>query len=70
MREIAILRDALIEARRITREAMAADVDAMSKVSAIIAANKRANDVLMRARAESQLATPASILVAKSLHAK
>lgn len=72
MREITILQDALIEARRLTREASAPlPSDTLtSRISRLIASHRQANHVLLTARAEASLASQASVLVTKSLTAK
>lgn len=65
MREITILQDALVEARRITRDANVAlsNDDLASRVTRIIAAQSLANVVLMKARAESRIAAQASAVI-------
>lgn len=72
MREITLLQSALIEARRITRDAsIPLPTDTLtSRITRLIAAQRNANSLLLRAKAESQLATLASEVVLKSLHSK
>lgn len=62
MREIIILQDALVEARRITRDAAVRNVGESIPewIQRIIASNHDASKVLMIAKAESQLAAQAS----------
>jgi hypothetical protein len=62
MREITILQEAMQEARRIMREAstIIAGESLSARTRRIIDANKLANDVLLKARAESRLAVAAA----------
>jgi hypothetical protein len=68
MREIIILQDALVIARNMVREASKVQQDdtLTTRIARIIMAQRDANTLLMRARAQSNVAAQASSVVASS----